>query len=155
VAYTITNPEYLELNGVPLSTPGWEMTEASDLWSGADVRGSDLLMPGAAGVRPYPRRPTVTGAVIEVYVFGDTAWDGTPYASLRAGLATNVMHLAALATPPGSGDGTVAAVLHYAPGAPTASRSGRVHVVRWRFARTGPGSGTGQFELSVPAGSLA
>jgi hypothetical protein len=155
VAYVVTNPEYLELAGVPLSTPGWEMTDASDLWASAEVRGGDLVIPGATGVRPYRRRPTVTKATVELAVFGDTSWDGTAYPSVRAGLATNCRHLEALAQSPATTDGTVLAVLHYAPGAPAPDRRGPVHVLRVRFARIGPNLATGQVELSIPAGALA
>lgn len=156
MAYVITSPEWLEIDGVPLSTPAWETTEASELWSSGDVRGNDLIIPGAAGVRPYPRRPTVTPATIELSVVGDTAPDGTAQPEPRAGLAANCALLEALVGPNGiDADGTRLAVLHYAPGGPAPDRRGRVHVLRVRFARQGPDYATGQLELSIPAGALA
>lgn len=155
MAYTITSPEWLEVAGVPLSTPAWETTDASELWSSPEVRGADLLLPGAVGVRPYPRRATVTPVTVELAVVGDTDWEGNPYAEVRAGLATNCRHLQSLADRSAAApDGTVTATLHYAPGAPVASIAGPVHVLRLRFARQGPNLATGQLELSIPAGAL-
>lgn len=156
MAYVITSPEFLEIDGVPFSTPAWETTEASDLWSSADVRGSDVLVPGATGVRAYPRRPTVTSATVELAVVGDVRWDGVPYDDVRVGLATNCRHLEALTSRlTTAADGTRLAVLHYAPGSPVDDRRGRVHVLRLRFVRKGPMFATGQLELSIPAGYLA
>lgn len=156
MAYVITSPEWLEIDGVPLSTPAWETTDASDLWGSANVRGEDLIIPGAAGVRPYPRRPTVTPATVELAVVGDTAPDGTALAEPRAGLAANCALLEALVGPNGvDADGTRLAVLHYAAGGPATDRRGRVHVLRIRFARKGPNLATAQMELSMPAGALA
>lgn len=155
MAYVITSPEWLEIDGVPLSTPAWETTDASELWSTAQVRGADLVIPGAAGVRPYPRRPTVTSATVELVVVGDTAPDGTARSEPRAGLAVNCALLEALVGPNGTdADGTRLAILHYAPGGPTADRRGRVHVLRIRFARKDPNMATAQLELSIPAGAL-
>jgi hypothetical protein len=151
MAYVITSPEWLEIDGVPLSTPAWETTDASDLWGSANVRGEDLIIPGAAGVRPYPRRPTVTPATVELAVVGDTA-----LSDQRAGLAANCALLETLVGPNGvDADGTRLAVLHYAPGGPATDRRGRVHVLRIRFARKGPNFATAQMELSMPAGALA
>ena len=156
VAYTITSPEWLEIDGVPLSTPAWETTEASDLWSSPEVRGTDLVIPGAAGVRPYPRRPTVTPVTIELAIVGDVRWDGARHDDPRAGLAINCAHLEALTDPLTTAtDGTRLAVLHYAQDTPWDTRQGRVHVLRLRIARNGPMFATGQLELSIPAGALA
>lgn len=152
MAYVITSPEYLEIDGVPLSTPGWYTTNMDDIWASAEVRGEDLLIPGAAGVRPYPRRATVTKATVELAVVGDTGPDGAAQ-DPRAGLAANCDALRALTTTTGvAPDGTRPAILHLAPGAPVTTRTANVHVLRIRFARNGPNFATGQLELSIPAG---
>lgn len=154
MAYIITSPEYLEIDGIPLSTPAWYTTNMDDIWASAEVRGDDLVIPGAAGVRPYPRRPTVTKAAVELAVVGDTAPDGTPQ-DQRAGLAANCAALRALAETTGIAvDGTRPAVLHLAPGAPVLTRTADVHVLRIRFTRTGPNYAVGQMELSIPSGAF-
>lgn len=155
MAYVITSPEYVEIDGMPLSTPAWTTTQMDDLWGSPDVRGSDVLMPGAIGVRPHRRRPTVTPATIELAVVGDLAPDGTPYSSTRAGLATNCDLLRHLTGSDGvAEDGTRQATLHLAPGSPVTTRAGRVHVLRLRIARNGDNLAVAQLELSIPAGAL-
>jgi hypothetical protein len=150
MAFVITSPEWLEIDGIPLSTPAWETADMSDLLSSPEVRGDDILVPYGDGVRPYPRRPTVTPASIELQIVGDTAPDGTATANPREGLQVNCAILATLADRPAVADGTRLATLHLVG----AVRSARVHVLRIRFARTGPNYATGQLELSIPSGAL-
>jgi hypothetical protein len=155
MAYVITSPEYLEIDGLPLSTPAWDTTNMDDMWASSEVRGDDLLIPMATGVRPFPRRPTVTEATVELAIYGDTAPDGTPQPDQRVGLASNCDLLRQLTSPTGAAtDGTRFAVLHMAPGSPVEIRTGRVHVVRLRISRTGPNYAVGSFELSLPGGAL-
>jgi hypothetical protein len=155
VAYVITNPEYLEIDGVPLATPAWEATGLDDLWASPELRGTDLLVPMGDGVRPQRRRITVTKATIDLAIVGDTQPDGTAHISARAGLAANVDALRALCNPStAAADGTRLAVLHMAPGAPQLTRTGRLHVLRLRIKRSGPNYATGQMELSMPYGAL-
>jgi hypothetical protein len=151
MSYTIDAPEYLVIDGLPLSTPAWTTTEMSDLLSTPEVRGDDLLVPYGDGVRAYPRRPTVTRASITLAVVGDTKPDGTPHVSYREGLRLNIEALSWLAGRDGLDEhGTRLAELHLEG----ATRSGRVHVLRMRFTRRGPAYAEGQMELSIPAGAL-
>lgn len=151
VDYVITAPEWLAIDGVPLSTPAWETPKLDDLLATAEVRGDDLLVPLGDGVRPMPRRPTVTKATIDLQVVGDTAPDGYSYTSVRDGLRRNIEALSWLASSDGiAADGTRLAELHLTG----ALRSGRVHVLRLRFVRQGPNYATGTMDLSLPAGML-
>lgn len=87
--------EYLEIDGVALDTPAWIVTDLGPLWEPADVRGGDRLIPGAAGVRSYQRRATVTRKALAMSIFGDVDQAGTPQADVRAGLWANVAYLRA------------------------------------------------------------
>jgi hypothetical protein len=151
MSYLITAPEYLVIDGVCLSTPAWECDQLDDLIASPETRGDDILVPFADGVRPQPRRPTVTKATVSIQVVGDLKPDGTAHASPREGLRLNIEALAWLATRDGvDAAGTRLAELHLAG----ATRSGRVHVLRARFARKSAIYATGQLELSIPAGAL-
>jgi hypothetical protein len=151
VSYVVTAPEYLMIDGLPLSTPAWETDTLDDLLATPEMRGDDILVPYGDGVRAQPRRPTVTKATISLQVVGDVAPDGTPQTSVRTGLRLNVEALAWLAGREGvAADGTRLAELHLSD----ATRTGRLHVLRIRFVRKGPMFATGQMELSIPAGAL-
>lgn len=95
MAYTINLATHLEINGVPLSTPAWEHTNLYTLLSAASVRGENVVMPGAVGVRPVRRRPTETNRTIDITVFGQQDWQGDDYEDPIMGLATNLAHLRA------------------------------------------------------------
>jgi len=151
MSYVINAVEYLVLDGLPLATPAWYTTEMSDLIGTAEVRGSDILVPFADGVRPQPRRPTVSQATVSLAVVGDTNPDGSAHASVRDGLRANCKALAWLASRNGvDAAGTRLAELHL----DGETRVGRVHILRLRFARESAGYATGQLELSIPAGAL-
>lgn len=113
MAYTITETEYISIAGVPLATPAWIHTNLFEFWSGLSTRGQDRVIPGAAGVLPYPRRPTITPRTIELVIFGDVNWEGTPQTDTRAGLWANVDHLRTNVTDPlVVGDGTRELILY-------------------------------------------
>lgn len=150
---TITAAEYLEIDGVPLFTYGWETVDLSELWAGGDVRGTDRLIPGAAGVRPYPRRTTVSIRSVPMVVYGHTDADGVPYADVRAGLEANLDFLRANVTDPTNvGDGTRTATLHLPSGA---TRTGDVHVVGFSLSPVGPAAVRAVLSLSIPGGVLS
>jgi hypothetical protein len=155
MAYEITSDEYLEIDGYPLATPAVRVTNLSVLWEPGDVRGEDRLIPGAAGVVAYPRRPTVTRKVLELLVFGDRDDEGVPHADTRQGLYDNVKKLNQMVTGPvsASGDGTRDIVLHLPDGATT--MSGRGHVIPpLFFVNVGPDNLRGTLDLSLPDGAL-
>lgn len=151
MSFVVAAPEYLVIDGIPLSTPAWETNQLDDLLASPEMRGDDILVPYGDGVRAQPRRPTVTKAAVGLQVVGDTRPDGTPHTSPREGLRLNIEALCWLAGRDGvDPDGTRLAELHLAGD----TRVGRVHVLRLRFVRIGPAYATGQMELSIPAGAL-
>ena len=95
MAYVINFATHLEIDGVPLSTPAWEHTNLQVLLGAAVVRGSNVVMPGAVGVRPVRRRPTETNLTLELAIFGGQSWDGTLNADPMTGLIANLDHLKA------------------------------------------------------------
>lgn len=154
MAYAIPTDEYVEIDGVPLTTAAWTLVDHAELWGSPEVRGGDVIIPGAAGVLPQRRRPTVTRVDLELAIVGDVSWDGAPEPDVRVGLARNVDHLRALTAAPGTPDGTRLAVLHLPAGHTPATRSGRVHVERLRVAGRGRPMAIGQLTVSIPAGAL-
>lgn len=150
----ITRTEYLEINGVPLATPAWEIVDLSPLWEGAEVRGADRLLPGVIGVRPYRRRATVTVKALRMVIYGDKNLDGVVQADVRLGLWNNIAYLRTnVVDPTNVGNGTRTAILR-APGGIT--RSGPVHVLSplKLGADLGPTSVRAVLELSIPGGVL-
>ena len=149
---TVTRAEYLEIDGVPLATPAWEIVDLSPLWQPADVRGSDRLIPGAAGVKPYRRRRTVSKRSLPMIVYGFEDLDGVAYADVREGLETNLDYLRAnVVDPTNVGDGTRTAVLHLPSGS---TRTGSVHVEGFELGTAGPTSIRAVLTLSIPEGVL-
>lgn len=150
---TITSDEYLEIDGVPLATFAWKVVDLSPLWEGPDVRGGDRLIPGAAGVRAYPRRATVSQRSLPMLVFGAVDQDGAPYPDPREGLETNFEYLRTnVADPTNLGAGTRVAVLHLPSGA---TRTADVHVEALRPGPLGPSSMRAVLTLSIPGGVLS
>lgn len=152
---TPSQTEYLAIDGIPACVEGaWEWLDLSPLWQGADKRGSDRLVPGAAGVVAYPRRPTVSVRALEGYIYGFRDVNGTVFTNVRTGLEANVSFLqeeweSDIGV---AADGTRTATLHMPSGA---TRTGAVHVIALRLAAFGPTSARAVLELSIPAGALA
>lgn len=93
--YTINFPTHLEIDMVPLSTPAWEHLNLYALLGAATVRGENVVMPGAVGVRPVRRRPTETNYTVDMAIYGDRDWQGDPYDDPMMGLWSNLAHLRA------------------------------------------------------------
>lgn len=148
----ITYTRYLEISGIPLATPAWKVIDLAPLLDGPDLRGADRLVPGAVGVRPYPRRATVSIRTLQMVIFGDRSLEGTPYANRRDGIDTNVAYLVDnLLAPPG-GNGTRLAILHLQNGS---MKSAYVHVLSpLRLGHIGPGAVRGALDLSIPSGKF-
>jgi hypothetical protein len=126
MAYTITETEYAEVDGVPLATTAWALENLYELWQPAETRGQDRILPGAAGVRPYRRRATVTRRTLNLSIWGDVDWDGVAYDDWRVGLMLNIDHLrTGIVDATVTGDGTRLLDLHMPDGD---VRSARIHV---------------------------
>lgn len=150
MADLITSDEYLIINSVPLATPAWRLTSLVPLWSGAEVRGQDRILPGVNGVRAYKRRPTVTSLVFRGIVFGLQDREGTPYADFRAGLHANLdVLLTQIVEPVTTGDGTHAATWVR----PGTDKTADVHVVGFTTSDGAvPWEVAFALEISIPAG---
>lgn len=148
---TVTSTVYLEVNTVPLHTYAWQHIDVGPLLVDA-VRGSDEVMPGADGVRAFPRRRHVIDVSIPMEVVGDYDEDGTPIADPWAGVIANFIALKdALGIGLTTGDGTVAATLHTA----TTSYSADVHVLGFPSVRyTGGTMLMTVLDLSIPSGAF-
>lgn len=113
--YTVTFPDqYLAVAGVPLNTPAWEHTNIQAMLSGPATRGSNIVIPGAIGVRPRRKRVTETTRTVELFVTGDRDPNDTPYADPVRGLLENVDLLrAAVTDPPDTNNSVVVATLNW------------------------------------------
>ena len=108
--YSTNAQEYAILGGVPLQTPAWVHENLWELWSGPATRGGDVVIPGAAGARGYPRVASARKATLELSIVGDFDWQGIPQPDARLGLWRNVAHLRTVTDPPlpgTTGDGSL------------------------------------------------
>lgn len=69
--YVVTRAEYVEVAGVPLATPGWEVTDLTGLWDIADPRGDDKAVPYRRGVVPFRRQLGAKRVDLPITVFAD------------------------------------------------------------------------------------
>ncbi len=90
----VTDPTWLNVNGVDLATPAWRITDLSELLNEGPVRGGDLVMPLAEGVRPYRRRRTVRTVTLPMDIYGDFDQDGGVVADPVQGVISHMIFLA-------------------------------------------------------------
>lgn len=86
----------LTINSVQLvntAPNGWKALDLSPLWGAPNLRGSNVVIPGTAGQRAYPRRVDETIYRLPLVVFHTHSVGGTPYADPSNGLQTNVEYL--------------------------------------------------------------
>lgn len=153
MAYLINSAEYVDIDGVPLQTPAWTLTNLEALWAGPATRGQDRVIPGAAGVRSYRRRPTVTRQALALVIFGEWDWAGTYNPNPRLGLEANVDHLRANVTDPIlDNPGTRIATLHLPSGA---TRTGAITVEDFTLsADLGAFNVSAVIDISIAQGAL-
>lgn len=151
--------DYLELVGntaasVPLCTPAYVLTDISPLLGSGDVRGSDRILPGVPGVKPYPRRRTVTEYSLDLFVDGSFDDDGSHNADPRTAVYDHLEYLIGeLVDPPAGADGTRAGTLHLPDGS---TRTADVTVVGIDVTATvGPASLRCVLVLSLSDGRFA
>lgn len=101
MTYAITHSEYLTIDGIPLSTPGWTTNDITSVMSGPPARGADLLIPGRHGQTVRQRYTDAREMTIQLTVYGDQRWDGAAYPDPRAGLLANLDHLKMVMLPNG------------------------------------------------------
>lgn len=117
----------LTIGGVSLNGPAWDVPDLSGLWISGAVRGSDRVIPGAAGVLPFRRRRTVTEVTLEMIVVGMVDSAGLAYDDALQGLELNLEALrSGVVEPTNTGNGTRAATLTLPSGD---TRAADVHVL--------------------------
>ena len=104
MAYDITFDRYLDIDGVPIQTPAWQLLNFEKLLGGPAVRGSNRIIPGSPGVRPKRRRATEKTLSLEVFIDGAFDWEGDPHSDPETGLIANIQYLREHVTDPISGD---------------------------------------------------
>lgn len=146
---------YLTLNSVPLDTFGWRVLSYDELLAGPELRGEDLTMPTAAGVRPYPRRIAATVRSLSVVVDGRFDEDGVPNTDPFEGMIVNRDYLRAnLGIGLTTGDGTVPAVFTRGD---LPDLTGDVTVLAmadWRTFAAREGHGSFRLDISIPDGEF-
>ena len=149
--YALNFAHYLMINDVPLSTPGWEQTNFYTLYSSANVRGENRIMPGAVGIRALRRRPTETTRTVELVIFGDRSWDGSINADPIAGLLANINHLQAnVVDPLATADSTRTAQLVH----PDGNKAATVQVLGFEIASDsyGPAVVSASMDIAIIGG---
>lgn len=146
----ITATEYLEIAGVPLATPAWRIVDLSAMFIGPALRGTDRLIPAAAGVKPYRRRATVTTKPFPMVIFGAKNQEGVANANVRVGLLTNIEYLRTnVIDPLATGNGTRTVIWRRADGT---TRTAQAHVLPLELGPLGPTAVRAVLTLSIPTG---
>ena len=76
----------LTINDLALNTPAWDAPSLVKLWAEANIRGDNLLLPGAQGQRSYPTRLDQSEYDLAFFIYGNTDQDGTVIADAWQGL---------------------------------------------------------------------
>lgn len=147
--------ERLEIDGVPLSTPAWEIEDLSGLWDLGEYRGGDRAVPYRRGVLPYRRILGAKVVDLPFVILGDYDPDGALAADPRAQLWANRNELVRTVLRPlqvgtATGDRTVR---YYAPDGSTLAGPGKV-VGGLRPTPVGPSAMRGSLALSLTEGGL-
>lgn len=143
----------LRVSGSTMHTPAYAPVDLTELWEGPDQRGDDLMIPGAPGVLPMPRRADVSERRVHMVIDGSVAYTGAVWSNEREGLRRNVARIRSIASDPtGVGDGTRAITLTSPDGLTTLS--GYAHVSLKVGAKT-KGLWRAELVLSLPSGYLA
>lgn len=150
----LTRAEHVEIDGVPLATPAWEVLDASGLYDAPPVRGEDLVVPHLEGAVAARRVLDARRVTLGMVVYGDRDPEGAAYADPRAGLVANLDLLKRAVVRPvqSSVEGT-RALRHHLPGG--AVRSAPCHVLGpLQLGAMGPASALATLDVVVPGGVL-
>lgn len=90
MAYETTSNELLSIDGVPLSTPAWDVLDYSDLLNGAPTRGADITVSSRRGNIARRRTLDASEASISLVIYGDRDPEGNAHADVRSGLLSNI-----------------------------------------------------------------
>lgn len=147
MAALIILAEYLKVDTLPLATPASVITDMSDAWQSAAQRGSDILVPHAAGVSPRRRRKTVTLRAFPITIFGDRDYEGNAHTSPEAGVVENYDQVMALVEPTGTGDGTRTITWHRIDGS---EMTAPAHILGLDITRSTRSAKSGVLRMSFP-----
>lgn len=86
---TANRAEYVSVDGVPLSTPAWEVESLEELYGSAETLGDFFSVPGLRGAIATRRQVGVKRVRIPVVIVGDVDSDGVPHSDVREGLLAN------------------------------------------------------------------
>lgn len=143
----------LEINGVSMHTDAWTVIDLTVLWMGADIRGTDRILPTTPGVIPYRRRMTVTRHSLPMVIVGYVDQTGTPYSDPWEGLETNIDFLRAwVVDPTNVGDGTLPASLTMPSGS---TRTADIHVLGLNLGTVSRARVRATLDISIPEGVFA
>lgn len=147
--------ERLEIDGIPMSTAAWEITDLSPLWDLAEVIGEDGVVPYRRGVVPFRRALAGKRVDLPLTVFGDFDSDGTPAAPGRGQLWTNRGELVRTVYRPRQINTATGDVLvrYYAPDGVNLSGPGKV-VGGMAPQELGPSAFRGSLSLMLSEGGL-
>jgi hypothetical protein len=142
----------LTINSVSLNTPAWGILDLSELWaSQPPLRGTNVVLPGATGQRPYPRRFNEAKWALHMVISGVCDQTGAPYADEETGLQTNIGYLLAnVVDPPTPPAATRAASLLLPDG--TTTRTANVQVTGFDRGAKNHGLMRAVLELTIPGG---
>lgn len=153
MAYAVNFPVHLEIGGVPLSCTAWEHLNLQALLGAANVRGENVVMPGAVGIRPVRRRPTETTYTLDMAVFGQQDWEGRDYSDPVHGLITNLAHLRAnVVDPLATTNSLRTAIIHL----PTGTLAASIQVLGFEVTEAiSPADVYASMEIAVMQGAFA
>lgn len=153
MAYAITFPtQHFVLNGVPLSTPAWELLNLQVLLAGPAIRGSNVILPGASGTKARRRRATERSVTLELQIFGDRDPNGVAHTDPVLGLMLNIDALRQVTEPPTTNDSLVTATLIWK----SITRDEPVQVVGFDVGgNVGTGSVAATIDLVIPTGAFS
>jgi len=145
------NHSQLHINSIPLMAPSWRVLNLQVLQSGAQVRGSDVVIPGVAGVKARRRRQTATEHTLEMMILGDVNVSNATYSNAIQGVQSNVNYLRYyVVDPPATTAGTHSATLTLADGTTDTTP---VHVTGFEVGDSiGFGKLRATLDISIPAG---
>lgn len=146
----------LTINGIALAGPAWDVPLLMPLWMEDEIRGDNLVLPGAAGRRSFPRRIDEMTHTLNLWVNGYANQAGTPYTAAQAvsgfGLVTNLNFLRAnVFDPVSTGRGVQVATLTMPGG--IATRTANVQVTPLRMiGNANTAEQLFSFTMTIPAG---
>lgn len=150
---TVTMAEHVEIGGLALATPAWQITDLSGLYASGAVRGDGHVIPFHDGRQSYRTRVDAKSVLLPIQVFGHADPDGVAYADRRVGLAANLDQLKRVLRPVGQPGAGTRTLRHHLPDG-TSIRSAGCQVNELTLGPAGPYSYTGVLDLTIPGGLL-